>query len=122
MLFFDANPATNGYVLLNVGFETLTNSTFLAEAQTACAILGFTENKLLKNLEIYPIPTSTSVRINSDSTILATEIVDINGWLIQSLSQNTKYLLLKIENLNSGVYFLKLLTENGNRIEKIVKK
>ncbi len=33
----DANPATNGYVLLDTGFETQPNSTFLAVVQTPCA-------------------------------------------------------------------------------------
>ena len=32
----DGNPATNGYVLLNPGFETQANSTFLAVVQTPC--------------------------------------------------------------------------------------
>jgi hypothetical protein len=32
----DGNPATNGYVLLNAGFETQANSTFTAVVQTPC--------------------------------------------------------------------------------------
>ena len=75
-----------------------------------------------ENIKVYPNPTQNSLNIQSTSTIFSTEIIDINGRTIQSLSQNSNDIILDIENFQSGIYLLKVTTENGSSIQKIIKK
>ncbi len=117
----DANPVTNGYVLLDVGFETQPNSIFLAVVQTPCALLGINSNQIDASLRIYPNPMDAFLNINATATILNTEIVDINGRTIQTSAQNKNEVALNLENLQSGIYLLKVTTENGSSIQKIIK-
>ena len=77
---------------------------------------------LYENIKVYPNPTQNSLNIQSTSTIFSTEIIDINGRTIQSLSQNSNDIILDIENFQSGIYLLKVTTENGSSIQKIIKK
>ncbi len=117
----DANPTTNGYVLLDVGFETQPNATFLAIVQTSCTLLGIDENELVSTIAIYPNPTNAVLNLSAKSKIISTQITDINGRVIQTLSQNNTDVILNIENLKSGLYLLKITTENGSFSEKIIK-
>jgi hypothetical protein len=118
----DANPVTDGYVLMDVGFETQPNSIFLAVVQTPCVSLGIDQNEVLANLTVFPNPTSTNLNIKSIDTILQTELVDFNGRIILSSAPNQKEFIINMEGLSSGMYLLKVTTEKGTSIEKIVKK
>ena len=75
-----------------------------------------------ENIKAFPNPTQNSLNIQSSSTIFSTEIIDTNGRTIQSLSQNSNDIILDIENFQSGIYLLKVATENGTSIQKIIKK
>ena len=118
----DANPVTDGYVLMDVGFETQPNSIFLAVVQTPCILLGIDQNEVLANLTIFPNPTSSNLNIKSIDTILQTELVDFNGRIILSSAPNQKEFIINMEGLSSGMYLLKVTTDSGSSIKKIVKK
>lgn len=118
----DANPATNGYVLLDAGFETQPNATFLAIVQTPCALLGLDDKNLKNDIKVYPNPTSNNLIVESSETIISTEIFDSNGKTILATSQNNTDVKLNIENIPIGIYFLKINTTGGSSMAKIVKK
>jgi hypothetical protein len=117
----DANPLTNGYVLLDTGFETLPNSTFLAVVVTPCSLLGTSQNSLQNSLTIFPNPTNNMININANNMILQTEIYDVNGRLIANSSHNSENVILDVSSLSNGIYMLKIATENGVSIQKVVK-
>ncbi len=73
-------------------------------------------------IKIFPNPTSNILNINTSSTITSLEIIDTNGRRIQSLFQNSNEVILNIESLQSGIYLLKVTTEKGTSIQKIIKK
>lgn len=104
-IYFDFNPA-------------IVTNTFQTEFVSTLANAKF-DNAEIK---IFPNPASNILNINTSSIITSIEIVDINGRIIQSLSQNSNEVILNIENLQSGMYLLKVTTENGSSIEKIIKK
>lgn len=118
----DANPVTDGYVLMDVGFETQPNSIFLAVVQTPCISLGIDQNEVVANLSIFPNPTSSNLNVKSVETILQTVLVDFNGRIILTSSPNQKEVTINMENLSTGMYLLKVTTDKGSSIEKIVKK
>lgn len=118
----DANPLNNGYVLLDTGFETLPNSTFLAVVVTPCSLLGVDENKLEANFSVYPNPTNNFITIDAETSISRFELFDIQGRSVFSNTPNVSTTTLSLENYSSGMYLLKVTTERGSSIEKIVKK
>lgn len=117
----DANPLTNGYVLLDVGFETQPNTTFLAVVQTPCSLLSVNENNIVKQFTVFPNPVHDIVTIKSETQILETSMFDLNGKLILNASQNSDNVILNLNEFSSGFYLLKITTNDGSRTIKIIK-
>ena len=83
-------------------------------------ILGVGENDL-SSIKIYPNPTKGTVFIDSkNENILSANVFDILGKKVIQLTRNIQQ--LDISNLQSGVYFLRLATENGDLVQKIIKE
>ena len=78
-----------------------------------------TSNKSLeKNIKIYPNPAKSYFKITTTSKVLMVEIYDNLGKLITSLSPQDSY---SLERLNIGLYFIKIKTDKGTTIEKLLK-
>ena len=123
----------NGSVNYTIGqivYTTNTSSSSVAqgvqqpyEIQT---VLGLSNNNI--NLEISVFPNPTSNYLNLKITDFKTsnfnyQLFDIQGRLIKSNSINTHNTVIKLENLATSTYFLKV-TENQKSIKsfKIIKK
>jgi Leucine-rich repeat (LRR) protein len=80
------------------------------------------DNKKL--VSFYPNPVNSIVNINSNynSTIKSVTLYDALGRLLLSQEVNKSNFVLDTSNQDSGVYLLKIVTDNGSRIEKIVKE
>jgi hypothetical protein len=74
-----------------------------------------------KSFKIFPNPTQNFLNINSNFLIQSTEIIDVNGRVIQSIFHYNNQIILNIEDLANGMYYLKVNTENGSYIDKIIK-
>lgn len=119
----DANPlASNGYVILDVGFETQPSSEFLAIVQTTCSQLGNNENVVDESLTIFPNPTNGILNIHSKTSISSAELFDVNGRKIVSYNPNSSDFVIDLELYTSGVYLLKISNESGINYKKIIKK
>ena len=80
--------------------------------------------ELSSSINIYPNPVNDKLYIETQTQTLTVEIYDIYG-RIQNLSNSaTQQLSISIDvtNLNSGVYFVKVVTENGETVKRFVKK
>ena len=77
------------------------------------------DNSLVK-LELFPNPVSTILYIQSTENIQKTEIINSHGEIILQQSMNLNE--VNIEQLNSGVYILKIYTDKGIQTEKFIKK
>ena len=75
-----------------------------------------------ENLKLYPNPVTAHLTIESKETITQTIISDGDGRVIKTDNQNSNMATINIENLQAGVYFLKIITQTGSQIEKIVKE
>jgi Secretion system C-terminal sorting domain len=73
-----------------------------------------------KTITVYPNPTSSEININADFTIKSIELYDIQGRILETILGNTK--TLDITSKQNGIYFLKITTEKGSKIEKIIKE
>jgi len=88
------------------------------EATTTFAILnsgGFTVDNAAK---IYPNPTDGIVNISAKAEIRSVQLYDVQGRLLQS-GTGTK---IDISDRTMGIYFIKIITDEGMKVEKLIKK
>ena len=81
------------------------------------------ENSHNTNVNIYPNPADDKVYIETQVQTLNIEIYDIYG-RVQNLriseSQNLR-ISIDVANLKSGIYFIKINTNEGNIVKRIIK-
>lgn len=80
------------------------------------------ENNLVSSLEveIYPNPVSEQLTIVSNQTINELTIIDITGKAIKLIKENTN--AINVADLSKGIYFIKLVTDEGTITKKFVKQ
>lgn len=81
-------------------------------------------DKDLNEFNIYPVPTTGLLNIQTNTEIEKVSLIDMNGRLLKEFSFNTPALLTQIDltHLSKGVYFLEIKSDNGNISRKIIKK
>jgi len=79
---------------------------------------GFEQDNTIK---IHPNPAQNTVYINGNFSIKTVELYDAQGRLLQSSMINENETTMDITNKSKGVYFVKVSTEKGIRVEKLVK-
>ncbi len=72
-------------------------------------------------LQIYPIPSSGILHINASEQIQKMEIYTINGQLINRTSPNTNRTTIDFNNSDTGIYMVRIFTDNQLFTKKIVK-
>ena len=83
------------------------------------AVLGVDENTL-SDFSVYPNPTTGILNVQSKTAIVQIEIHNLLGQLVKS---NTNQNTIDISSVSSGLYFIKVMDENGDYgTQKVVKK
>jgi Leucine-rich repeat (LRR) protein len=80
---------------------------------------GFTKDE---SIVLYPNPTNGIIKINCDNSIKSIELYDLEGRIIETTLEHTKTTQLDISNRANGIYFVKVATQNGEQIQKIIKE
>ena len=78
-----------------------------------------TPSEELVSFSIYPNPTTDVLHINQVRDITKLEIINVNGQLV--LTQSKSLENINVSQLQNGVYFLKVHTENGIATKKFIK-
>lgn len=104
-IFFDYNAPINTNIATTT-YQTLSNSVFETD----------------ESITIYPNPTNDNININSKFNIKTIELYDMQGRILETIVQDSASSTLDISNRKNGIYFLKINTENGSKVEKIVKE
>ena len=92
------------------------------DAETTYTSLNNGEFNQDASLSFFPNPTSSVLNITSDNTIESIELYDIQGRILEKSFQNSNTVTLDISNRQSGIYFLKITSDKGSKVEKVVKK
>ena len=71
-------------------------------------------------LELFPNPVTQLLYVQSDRLIQRASILDIKGHVYNSYSPQSKNFSIDVETLSPGVYFLKLVSQDGIKIRKIL--
>jgi hypothetical protein len=117
-------PVNGNWTLAIVGNECnngLPSATYINWSITIDETLSVEENILEDKVSLYPNPVTDVLKINlaTGITVESTELYSITGKLIYS---GTNDKTIDVSNLNSGIYMLKISTDNGQVIKKIIKE
>ena len=84
-------------------------------------LLATENNEFLENkLALYPNPASSILNIETKSVINSILVTDINGRIVAAnLFDSNK---IDVQNLQSGVYLLKIATDSETKTLKFVKE
>jgi len=104
-IFFDYNAPIDTN-LAETTFESLSNPDFSID----------------QSIVIYPNPAKDFVNIKCNNPIKSIELFDIQGRILQTLLLDTETARLDISSRANGIYFFKITTENGVKIEKLLKE
>ncbi|MCR5066105.1 MAG: choice-of-anchor J domain-containing protein [Bacteroidales bacterium] len=75
------------------------------------------DNMNSANVDFYPNPVNDKLYISEE--VAKVNVIDINGRTVIS-SENTR--VVDMSNLSNGVYFVRVITDNGTAVKKVVKK
>ena len=75
------------------------------------------------SFNVYPNPVNDVLFIETEVEINEVVVYTITGVIVgQQTTVNSQQLTIDVANLNSGVYFVKVVTENGEVVKRFVKK
>ena len=83
-----------------------------------CA-LGIGDSEI-NTMQFYPNPVHSVLSVQSQELIKSLQLYDISGKLIFSSEENINQ--IDFSNYLNGIYFLKISTDSGNVVEKILKE
>jgi uncharacterized repeat protein (TIGR01451 family) len=92
------------------------------EAQTTYQTLSNAVHQLDASVTVSPNPTNSIITISSKFDIKSIELYDVQGRILETSIENDSNAKLDISEKQNGIYFLKITTENGSKVEKIVKE
>ncbi len=80
--------------------------------------------ELNASFNIYPNPVNDRLYIETEATIESVTICTVTGVMVgqQTTDNRQQTLSIDVTNLNSGVYFVKVVTENGEAVQRFIKK
>ncbi|MFN8274364.1 MAG: leucine-rich repeat domain-containing protein [Flavobacteriaceae bacterium] len=103
-IFFDYNaPIDTG--LAHTIFENLSNTGFEMDS----------------SIMVTPNPAAHFVSVKANNLIKSVEVYDIQGRIIQMSIINKNESKLDINSYSAGTYFIKIVTEKGTQMQKLIK-
>ena len=117
---FDANKKLSEF---NLGFYfdiKMKENWYLNTGLLVKSTLGIDDEILAEGLSVYPNPAINSFTINSKLPIEKVEIFSVLGKKITEI--NTNFKSISTENLARGIYMVKVYSEKGVAVRKIIKQ
>ncbi len=84
-------------------------------------------NELIAGLEetedadiaVYPNPARTTLTVEANETIRQIRLLDVSGQVIKLIEVNALNHNINVEDLNTGIYFVEMLTAKGVVTKKV---
>jgi uncharacterized repeat protein (TIGR01451 family) len=92
------------------------------EARTTIATLSKDDFIKDETITVAPNPVRNTITVSSKNKLKSVLLFDVQGRLLQTVLEHNKTTTLDISNQANGIYFLKVITEVGGSVEKIVKE
>ncbi len=109
----------------NTSSATMVLDNLLVKASSTDTLLGVETIELADNsFSVYPNPSTNVINFsNTASAVVSTiEMTDMNGRVVKSLKVNATEGQLSVVDLASGIYMMKINTDQGVAVKKIVKQ
>ena len=74
------------------------------------------------NFNIYPNPANDVINIEAEFDVEEVTIYNITGVMVYNEQCTMNNVQLNVSDLNSGVYFVKVVTNNGETVKRFIKK
>ncbi len=113
----DANPVWDPSMPQSGYFEEYGASAILQLKAGATLV----RNAALRNIAIYPNPTTGYVHINGIENPTQISVLNAAGQLIQIVNADHAF-EIDLTKLGKGVYYIKIISDQGLRVEKIMVK
>lgn len=91
---------------------------YVAPVDTTDTTSVIVEQRL--NVELFPNPANNYVRIVSDKEISKVYVINVNGQVMRDETPMKNELELNVSDLRSGVYFVKVISNDGYKFEKLI--
>lgn len=110
-----ANTVSNQFLVDNVSVSAVATENLLG---TSTNILS------VKDFSVFPNPTKDIVNVsNTSASINSIEVTDLNGRVVKTVNaidaSNTQ---VNISDLSSGVYMMKIVSDQGTTTKKVIKE
>jgi len=118
------NYVQDNDIIYNNNIDSLKFETYISVEGMNDSYNNNTNNLSQNLITIYPNPTKGKLKVTStQNTISQITITNVSGITVFNKQANQKELEINISNLQNGVYFVKVITEQGSVFtEKIVKE
>lgn len=74
------------------------------------------------SVKIYPNPSAGVVNVEADSVVRSIHLFDIQGRQLEAKYTDEANASLDLTGRAAGVYFLKITTDKGSKVEKLIKE
>ena len=82
--------------------------------------IGMNEPQVVSQVEIYPIPAGDRLNIKAGSNIEYLSVFNHLGQLVYETTAGSKILNMDVSGFNSGLYFLKIRTDEGIVVKQVI--
>jgi len=90
------------------------------EARTTFAALSNTVFEHDNSIGVYPNPAKDWVHVKADTAIKTIEMFDVQGRILQHTTESKPTADIDISARAKGIYFLRIATEKGSEVRKLV--
>ena len=106
--------------------DAANNSATCTFVVTVEELVGIGDNEFNNNIQLYPNPTSGIVILTNKTTAKLENavITDVKGRIIKTIDLSAAGMEtnISLENLATGMYFIKINTEGANIVKRIIKQ
>jgi hypothetical protein len=82
---------------------------------------GINEN-VGTSFSIVPNPAKDKITISAENNFNTVEVINFLGQTVISQSNNGNTIEINVSNLTNGVYFVRIISDNGTTVQKFVKQ
>ena len=121
---FTATTAGTYYFIFNNATPiVVTASSLRLDSVSMTSVLG-TNDFLSSNFSVFPNPVKNVINFSNDANAVVSlvEMTDLNGRVIKSQKVNATEGQISVSDLATGMYMMKITTDQGVAVKKIVKQ
>lgn len=74
------------------------------------------------SVSVYPNPAKGLINIECNNTIKSVQLYDVQGRILQTNLGSENQVSLDISTQSNGIYFIKIISDNGMKVQKVVKE